>query len=180
MHIRNALPVAMLLPIGWVAPSARADGGRLCLSQRAGSCQISVFTTPTPVRVGMVDVSVLVQDARTHALVPDAKVVVIARPAHGPQPPVVVRASHAAATNRLLQAAFLDLPRAGGWTIDLDVACRGERFKLEMPLEVAGALPGWMELGPWLIMPLGPVLLFVTHHLLRLHDRAFRRTRPRK
>jgi hypothetical protein len=178
MATRHALPVLLCLPLGWLSASARADGGRLCLSQRAGSFQVSVFTTPTPVRAGVVDLSVLVQDAKTNAVVSDAEINVTARPMHSPQPSITIRASHAAATNRLLQSAYLNLPRAGRWTVALTVECRGERFRIDMPLEVAGPLPGWVELSPWLAMPLWPVLLFATHHLLRLHDRARRREQP--
>ena len=50
---------------------ARADGGVVRLRQRAGGYQIAVFTSPTPIRAGPVDVSVLVQDAATEECVPE-------------------------------------------------------------------------------------------------------------
>src|SRR5262249_156491 len=55
---------------------ARADGGTVRLSQRAGGYQVTVFTEPTPLRAGPVDVSVLVQDAATGQALPGAQVTV--------------------------------------------------------------------------------------------------------
>ncbi len=62
-------PILMLAILSSVIlhPSslARADGGAVRLRQRSGGYQIAVFTEPTPLRAGPVDVSVLVQDAET-------------------------------------------------------------------------------------------------------------------
>jgi hypothetical protein len=50
----------------FVPPSGlRADGGAMRLSERAGGYRVTVFTDPTPLRAGPVDVSVFVQDADT-------------------------------------------------------------------------------------------------------------------
>jgi len=46
-----------------------ADGGTVRLSQQQGNYQIAVLTTPTPLRAGPIDISVLVQKAGTHELV---------------------------------------------------------------------------------------------------------------
>ena len=55
---------------------ARADGGTLCLLERANGYQVAVFTSPTPLRAGPVDISVLVQDTSTREQVPGARVVI--------------------------------------------------------------------------------------------------------
>ena len=57
-------------------PSAfvRADGGTIRLSEQQGGYRITVFTTPTPVRAGPVDISVFVQDAATEEPVSEARV----------------------------------------------------------------------------------------------------------
>ncbi|HEV3259998.1 MAG TPA: hypothetical protein VG013_24230, partial [Gemmataceae bacterium] len=44
---------------------AMADGGAIRLSEQKGDYQITVFTAPTPLRAGPVDVSVLIQNAAT-------------------------------------------------------------------------------------------------------------------
>jgi hypothetical protein len=47
----------------WAASSsAMADGGALRFSGRRGDRLIAVFTTPTPLRAGLTDLSVLVQE----------------------------------------------------------------------------------------------------------------------
>src|SRR5690348_1468883 len=48
---------------------ALADGGAVRVSQRHGNRQITVFTESTPLRVGPVDVSILVQDTATGAAI---------------------------------------------------------------------------------------------------------------
>ena len=58
--------LATVLATSWAM--AQADGGRICVSERAGPWQIAVFTSPTPPSLGLVDVSVLVQDEATHQL----------------------------------------------------------------------------------------------------------------
>ena len=52
--------------IAAIAPAAaEADGGTVRHSERRGDRSITVFTSPTPLRAGLVDVSVLVLDANT-------------------------------------------------------------------------------------------------------------------
>lgn len=57
-----------LLPVPaiFLFPSlAGADGGTLRFSEEKDGYRIAVFTTPTPLRAGPVDISVLVQNAAT-------------------------------------------------------------------------------------------------------------------
>ena len=42
-----------------------ADGGTVRLSERQGNYRITVFTSPTPLRAGPIDLSVFVQDVTT-------------------------------------------------------------------------------------------------------------------
>src|SRR5260370_24925363 len=68
MTLRSILCVFLLSPCHLVTLSpcqARADGGTVRLSEQKGSYRITVFTAPTLVRAGPVDISVLVQDADT-------------------------------------------------------------------------------------------------------------------
>src|SRR5207244_1994724 len=110
--VRLALINSLLL-----APSSllRADGGAVRLSQRAGGYQIAVFTSPTPLRAGPVDVSVLVQDAATGECVPDARVTVRLTAADGRA--VELPATTEAATNKLFRAAEFQLPEPGRWDV---------------------------------------------------------------
>ena len=100
----------LLVPIGlglWCT-TALADGGTVRLSQRLGADRITVFTSPTPLRAGPVDVSVLVQDAETGAPIPGAEVEVGLEPLDRPGLATHYPATHRAATNKLFHAALCD------------------------------------------------------------------------
>src|SRR5262245_12026631 len=120
IFILLVLSSALLHP----ASLARADGGFLRLRQKAGGYEIAVFTSPTPIRVGTLDVSVLVQDAATGEFVPDANVIVCL---NAPRTERILRyaATVDAATNRLFKAAVFHLPDEGLW--DVQVAVKGPR-----------------------------------------------------
>src|SRR5437588_9252437 len=87
---------------------ARADGGTVCLSERAGGYQVTVFTAPTPFRAGPVDISVLVQDAAGGEPVADVSVEVALTPAGPGEEVLRSAATRAAATNKLFHAAQFD------------------------------------------------------------------------
>src|SRR5262245_4003621 len=88
------------------ATSVLADGGTLRVSRVAGPWRVSVFTSPTPLRAGTIDLSVLVQDAKTGQVRLGVPVRVWARQ---DDRDVEAVATHGQATNKLLQAAHLEL-----------------------------------------------------------------------
>src|SRR5262245_1647743 len=100
---------------------AWADGGALQLRQKAGGYDIAVFTSPTPMRAGIVDVSVLVQDAATGEVAPDANVTVCLKV---PRTERILKyaATDGTATNRLFKAAVFELRQAGPWDVQVAVA----------------------------------------------------------
>ncbi len=167
MHRRLTMMIPprtlLLLAVVALPLVARADGGRLQMSKQVGSWQVSVFTTPTPIRVGIVDISVLVQDTATLSPVADASVTFKASPPDGHGHAIVARASHAAATNQLLQAANLHLPHAGAWNIKLTIQSGQQRAELQVPIKVASALPSWQAMWPWWSLPVWPIVLFVLY-----------------
>src|SRR5690349_412542 len=71
-------PILLVLLLSSLIPHpsslARADGGAVRLSERAGNYQVTVFTSPTPPRAGPVDVSVLVLDGASGECVPEPRV----------------------------------------------------------------------------------------------------------
>ena len=176
MRLRNELltndrihPIVISLVISIIiaCPShiAWADGGALQLHQKAGSYDIAVFTSPTPIRAGRVDVSVLVQDVATGEFVPNAKVLVCLKV---PNTKRILRyaATDDAATNRLFNAAVFNLPRAGSW--DVQVAVRGPHGPAQVAFAVNAddRLPRWREFWLWFAWPAVVVALFGTHHAL--------------
>jgi hypothetical protein len=135
-------------------------------SQRQGGYRITVFTEPTPFRAGPVDVSVLVQDARTGQPVPQVRVTVRAVPRGQAGKAIVQPATVEAATNKLFRAARFNLPEPGWWEIEVSV--EGERGPASASFEVeaAEALPRWLALWPWLAWPVLAILLFGIHQVL--------------
>jgi hypothetical protein len=146
--------------------SLRADGGTVRLSQRQGGYHITVFTAPTPLRAGPVDVSVLVQDARTGQPVPDARVTVRAAPRGRAGESIVHPATSEAATNKLFRAAVFELTESGWWDIEVAVAGEGGQTNVRFEVEAAEAAPPWLELWPWLGWPVLAVVLFGIHQWL--------------
>jgi hypothetical protein len=115
--------------------AAHADGGRLEMRQAAGPFVVSLFTAPESPAVGPADLSVMVEEQGSVLL--DANVVVTLTPEDADVAPVVARLSHANATNRLLQDAVVQLPRAGRWRAVLHVSERGREASVTTDLIVA-------------------------------------------
>jgi hypothetical protein len=153
-----------LLASLWLHPWAelRADGGTVRLSERRGDYRITVFTSPTPLRAGPVDVSVLVQDAAGEP-VPGARVRVRLTPRGQPEGAIQQPATAEAATNKLFQAAVFDLPRVGWWVADITVEGLPEPLEARFALEVDEPLPRVGELWPWVGWPALAVVLFLAH-----------------
>lgn len=97
-----------------------ADGGKVQFSQVADPYRITVFTSPTPLRAGPVDISVLVQRADTGEVVPDAIIDVELQCADTSQT-IRQRATAAASTNKLLQSATVALPLAARYQVSITV-----------------------------------------------------------
>ena len=143
-----------------------ADGGSLRLTEESGNYQIAIFTSPTPLRAGPVDISALVQDAVTHEPVSDVQIVVKA--ARRDRRGAVIRrpATFEAATNKLFQAAALDLNEPGWWQIEIGLdGPRGEA-SVALDIEAEKPLPRYLAMWRWLTWPALPILLFGAHQFL--------------
>src|ERR1700722_11633569 len=94
---------------------AFADAGAVRVSERHGNRLITVFTDPTPLRAGPVDVSILVQDAASGETVLEDKIDIAVAPRGFSSATARHHATSDAASNKLFQAANFDLPNAGWW-----------------------------------------------------------------
>ena len=155
-------PLTLLLAL-LSTPPVIGDGGTLRLSRVAGDVRVSVFTSPTPPRVGTVDVSVLVQDAKSGAVRLRRPVQVRAWPTDEPAHTVEATASHDLATNKLLQAAHLELDRPGLWRLAVTVG----QAEVTADIELAGAAPSWWSLAPWVGWPFAVAGLFLLRQRLK-------------
>ncbi len=171
MHGKPGL-MAMLtawLVLGAGASCALADGGALRLSERRDGHHVAIFTTPTPLRVGCADISTLLQDADSGRPLPDVAIVVTAYPIQHPQRLIRTIATTEAATNKLFRAARLELSTPGRWHVEVEVdvsgSTPGQPFAFEV--DVADALPPWLQMSPWFGWPLLVIGLFVFRHLHR-------------
>lgn len=143
--------------------SALADGGTVRLSERHGAYQITVFTAPTPVRAGTLDISVLVQNAASGDAVTDVPMDVTVAAAGGSKETFIQSATAAAATNKLFRSAMFQLPHGGRWEVSVAVGDGAHAAKVQFDIEAAPPLPQWLTLWPWFLWPLAVVALFGVH-----------------
>lgn len=151
-----------------LAPPALADGGLVRISQPLGPYTVTVFSAPTPLRAGPIDLSVLVQRDGTPVL--DLPVSIVLR---GGETRLEAAATHAAATNKLLYAAPLVLPAAGRWVVNVTVGAESVGFEMdaEPPL-------GLLEYWPYLLLPFVVIGLFGIHQWLIHHNGTTAQRRP--
>jgi hypothetical protein len=154
-----------------VPGAADADGGVVRLSQHAGPYAVTVFTSPTPLRPGPIDVSVLVQDGHSGDVVTDAAVTVTLRAGDEPSRQVRGAATRAQATNKLLYAALLDLPAAGSWQVEVGIDRRDTPAAVSFAVDAAPALPPWRAYWPYFALPALAIALYALHQWLVLRRR---------
>src|SRR5215472_1415481 len=65
---------ALLLASVFAPTRLHADGGVVCLHATSGPFRVTVFTVPAALRAGPVDLSVLVEDSASNAIMLDAAV----------------------------------------------------------------------------------------------------------
>jgi hypothetical protein len=154
------------LAIAILPAAAHADGGAIRLSERRGGYQVTVFTSPTPLRAGPVDVSVFVQDATTGQPVPEARVSVSVTPRGRPGEATTSPATAEAATNKLYRAAVFDLPEPGWWEMEVLVETGHDPIRVHFDVEAAAPPPRWLALWPWFSWPLVVIALYAAHRFL--------------
>jgi len=160
------LPVAALA-YGWLAPDKiDIDDAVVRTQSVAGPFRVSVFASQDPVPSGPSDISVLVQDARSNETILDAEVDLSVQPVNGAAGPGRVRATHEQSTNKLLQAATIDLPSSGAWELRVNVYRESDQGEVSANLE---AVPLASESGPvWpYIVSVAIIVLIALHRILR-------------
>jgi hypothetical protein len=151
----------------WPLEQAARSGGAGGASRR-----ITVFISPTSLRAGLLDVSVLVQDVASGKPQLDLLIVVSAYPIPDLRRKVSVPATTDAATNKLFHAAELNLPEAVTWRIE--VVVDGDQQKPAICFEVFVAPPPpWLDMSLWIGWPLLAIGLFACHQWLVHRRRPF-------
>jgi hypothetical protein len=143
----------------------RADGGIVRAHEQAGSYRVTVFASPTPLRVGLVDFTVLVQDAATGECVPQARAT-LRLTARKTGAFLEHPATADAATNKLYLTAVLELPEPGWWEVDIAIEGAQGPARVRFGVQADEVLPRWQELWPWFAWPALIVLIFSVHRAL--------------
>jgi cytochrome c oxidase assembly factor CtaG len=177
---RSVLPALMLaLPLSaiayaWLAPDAvDIDGDVVRLQGASGPFQVSLFGEPGSLPAGPSDIAVLVQDRNSGDVILDADVDLAVQPASGAS--TLVRATRPVSTNKLLEAATVDLSAAGPWNLRVSVRRGGDRGALATTLDVAPPAAESSFSWSYLVALATGVGLLVLHRLLRskpLHGRT--------
>jgi hypothetical protein len=124
-----------------------------------------VFTSPTPLRAGPVDVTVLVQDAATGECVPQARAT-LSLTARKTGTFLQQPATAEMATNKLCLAAVFQLPEPGWWDVDIAIEGAQGPARVRFGVPADEGLPPWQELWPWFAWPALIVLIFGVHRAL--------------
>jgi hypothetical protein len=168
LHVSNALArllwTCALASSAVPATNAVADAGAVRVSQRYGNRQITVFTDPTPLRAGPVDVSVLVQDVSTGGAVLGDSIDIEAAPREIGSATLRHRATSAAASNKLFQAAEFNLPHGDWWKFTVSVRGPHGAIAFDFELEVGEAIPTSYALWPWYCWPFLVIAIFAIIH----------------
>src|SRR5262245_49191008 len=163
-RIRRAAFVGAALLLLGVRPAWGHHGGEVRLMEKAGPFLITVFSAPTPLRVGPVDLSVMVQDGDSGRPILDAEVMVRLQQYGAGGPLIIARATRQNATNKLLYAALIDLPAPGLW--ELQVTAQYRAHVADVACMVTAGPPRSMLYSWWLYAALLSVMIgSITLHL---------------
>jgi hypothetical protein len=147
---------------------ARGDGGTLRYSTRTRGLDIEVFTDPTPVKTGTVDVSVYVKPFPAGETRPMPVFQVCAYPVAAPALRQCEPATSEVATNKLFRAAQLQLTQPGLWQVDVTIESADGNFRAGFQLPVEAGYPDWATYAKWIGLPVVAVVIFAAHRRLVL------------
>jgi hypothetical protein len=175
--------------------TCRADGGTIQFTVATQSLQVSVFTDPGVPSAGPLDLSVLVQDATTHAAILGAEVRASLTPetprspaAPAWAPPLCAASStsnlqsfqldHRAAQNRLYYASLVQIPAAGKWRLEVDVRRGAQTVSVDGVLQVADQVAPWTSYWHLFLFPPLAMGLFAAVQSRRAARRTHRVAPP--
>ena len=170
LRVTPALTFAALCLL-WGSEPVHGDGGSVVAVREIEGARVTVLVSPMPVRVGEVEVSVLVIDGSGKPF-PHVSVQVSASMDDGFASQSVA-ASPDQSRNSLLQTALIDCPREGNWNFAIRVEGDGVAGAANMSLPVLPAAAPWIHYLPW-VLPVLPMLA-----LLIWRESALRRRQAR-
>jgi hypothetical protein len=158
-RLRFTLLLSLALSAFVPVSPADANGGKVQVErQPAGPYAVTVFTDPTPIPVGVVDVSVAVQPVGSSFFVPNAQVTITTEPIGHPGAGATYPATHEQADNKRLYAANVDLPQAGRWRLTVQVTGPFGDGALGFEVEAGSTQPAQGVLAAALVVLAGILL----------------------
>jgi len=132
--------------------------------EKAGPFLITVFGDPTPLRVGPVDISVMIQDEDGGRPILEAEVTVQLQEQGTGRSPIITQATRQNATNKLLYAALVNLPAPGLWELQVTAQYQAQVANVTC---MVTAVPSRSTLRSWWLYA---ALLSVTIGSVALHQ----------
>jgi len=170
----EAISFAMLFVLpglcfaGLLASGSSDDDQVVRLRATTGAFTVAVFAPPGDFASGPTNVSVLVQDRTTQETLLDATVDFTVHPsADSKAPSPSVRATYEQSENKLFQAAEVNLPAEGEWTLNISVQRNSEHADFSLPLHVVKGETGIGFHWPYLVILIFAALLVFAY--LRRH-----------
>jgi hypothetical protein len=147
------------------ARSARADGGIVLCRRTEAPFDITVFFAEMPLRPGIADLSVLLEQAEGHSPILDAKVIIELEHEGGMM--IRAEATRSQARNKLLYCSLIDVPLSGRWKMKVHVVHGNNAAEVLSDLLVAQPQP--VLLSYWKLTAAPPVIiiLFIVSQWLR-------------
>lgn len=144
---------------------AHADGGTVQFEKSAGPFVITVFTTPSPLRAGPVDLSLMIQSRDSQQPVLDCQVFVQLRKEGATS--IRSAATHEAAQNKLLYAAPVKVPEPGLWELEAAIQHGDDSINVAGEISVAPANPVLLVYWRSLALPPLFIALFAVNQWLK-------------
>lgn len=140
---------------GFASLLAHADGGVVQFEKSAGPFVVTVFTTPSPLRAGRVDISLMIQSRENEQPVLDCQAFIQLRK----EGAVSIRceATHEAAQNKLLYAAPIKISEPGLWELEVTIKHDGNSTAVGGEITVASPAP--VMLAYWRSLLLPPLII---------------------
>ncbi|HWN99826.1 MAG TPA: hypothetical protein VNS63_11200 [Blastocatellia bacterium] len=153
---------------------ARADGGSVQFTKSAGQFVVTVFTTPSPLRAGPVDISLMIQSRENQQPVLDC----LAQVQLSKDGATSIRseATPQAAQNKLFYAAQVNIPESGLWELEASVRRGDDSVKVAGPITVAPSNPVLLVYWRSLVLPPLFISLFALNQWLK--RRSVKGTQP--
>ncbi|HXE11085.1 MAG TPA: hypothetical protein VN633_03135 [Bryobacteraceae bacterium] len=165
--------VALTLLAFVASPQLCADGGSVQFRQQTGSIVVTLFGSPSPLRTGPADLSVLLETAGGNQPVLDADVSLTLRQG---ETHLTAAATHAQATNKLLYAALPDLPTPGQWQVTVMVERAGTHSEVGGTINILPGPPAILFYWPYFLVVPVAIGLFALNQWLKKKEAGRRRT----